>query len=188
MFTQRHFLETASDSVLLEQLCKGHQSALSQLYLRYQKQLLLFCVRLLNDEQMAEDAVQNVFVKLQTDHTAIRNVESVKSWIYTVARNEAFGELRRKKGEALNEEIIWQGELPDDQLAKKDRKEIVKIALNLLHPTFREVIILREYEQLSYAEIVQITGATMPTVKTRLFKARKALIEKLKPYLTEREL
>jgi RNA polymerase sigma-70 factor, ECF subfamily len=174
--------------VLLEQLRNGQQSALSHLYIRYRERLLLFCIRLLNDEQKAEDAVQNVFVKLQTEHASIRNVESLKSWIFTVARNEAFGELRRRKGEVLDEDIVWQGELQDDELFKKDRKEIVKIILNSLHPSYREVIILREYDQLSYEEIGQITGATLATVKTRLFKARKALIDKLKPYLFERSL
>lgn len=150
--------------------------------------MLLFCIRVLNDEQMAEDAVQNVFIKLQTEHASIRKIESVKSWIFTVARNEAFGELRRKKGEILNEEFVWQGDLPDDVLSKKDRSEIITSALNMLHPTYREVMILREYEQLSYAEIAQITGASLQTVKTRLFKARKALLEKLTPYLHERIL
>ena len=161
----------------------GHQPALSQLYIRYRERLLLFCIRLLNDEQKAEDAVQNVFVKLQTEHATIRNIESLKSWVFTVARNEAFGELRRRKGEALDEEIVWQGELPDDALVNKNRNEIVAVVLKSLCPSYHEVIILREYEQLSYAEIAQITGATIATVKTRLFKARKALIVKLKPYV-----
>lgn len=142
-----------------------------------------YSLRLLNDSQSAEDVVQNVFLKLQSERSTIRNADSLQSWIFTVARNEAFGELRRRKGEALDEEMVWEGELPDDVLTGKSRREVVESALKALYPSFREVIILREYEQLSYDEIAQVTNTTVSSVKSRLFKARKALIEKLKPNL-----
>lgn len=176
-------METSSDAVLLEQLRNGHQPALGQLYTRYQERVLRYCIRLLKDSQSAEDAMQNVFVKLQSERNSIRNVHSLQSWVFTVARNEAFGELRRRKGEVLDEEIVWEGVLPDEELSGKNRREIVEAALNALYPSFREAIILREYEQMSYDEIARVTNTTVSSVKSRLFKARKALIEKLKPYL-----
>ena len=181
-------LGSVSDSVLLKELQSGHKEALAQLYGRYRERVLKHCTRLLCDEQAAKDVVQNVFMKLQTEHSTVRNGLSLQSWIFTVARNEAFGELRRKKNTVLDEEILWEGELPDEELAKKDRKEIIESVLNMLYPSFREVIMLREYEQLSYEEIAQVTGLTISAVKSRLFKARKALIQKLQPYLTERAL
>lgn len=145
-------------------------------------------MRLLDDTQSAEDVVQNVFLKLQSERNSIRNADSLQSWIFTVARNEAFGELRRRKGEALDDDVVWEGELPDDVLTGKNRREAIESALNALYPSFREVIILREYEQLSYDEIARVTHTTISSVKSRLFKARKALIEKLKPFLQERDL
>lgn len=132
--------------------------------------------------------MQNVFVKLHAGRASIRNGQSLQSWVFTVARNEAFEELRRRKGELLSEEIVWEGVLPDEELSKKNRREAIESVLNALYPSFREIIILREYEQLSYDEIAQVTNTTVSSVKSRLFKARKALIEKLKPYLDEREL
>ncbi len=169
--------------MLLEQLRGGSQPAFAQLYTRYRERVLKYCIRLLKDMQSAEDAMQNVFVKLQSERNSIRNGLSLQSWVFTVARNEAFGELRRRKGDVLDEEIVWEGLLPDEELSGKNRREIVEAALNALYPSFREVIILREYEQLSYDEIAQVTSTTVSSVKSRLFKARKALIEKLKPYL-----
>lgn len=165
-----------------------HTEALAQLYERYRERLLRYCSRLLKDTQLAEDAVQNVFMKLHAERDSIRNAQSLQSWIFTVARNEAFEELRRRKGEKVDEEIVWEGDLPDEELSKKNRHEVIETVLSALYPTFREVIILREYEQLSYEEIAQVTDTTMSSVKSRLFKARKALIEKLKPYLNEGNL
>jgi len=161
---------------LLKELQSGHLEALTHLYSRYRERVLKHCTRLLCDEQAAKDAVQNVFVKLQTEHSSIRNGQSLQSWIFTVARNEAFGELRRRKAAELDEEILWEGELPDEELARKNRKEIIESVLNMLYPSFREVIVLREYEQMSYEEIAQVTGLTISAVKSKLFKARKALI------------
>ncbi|MDD8018592.1 MAG: sigma-70 family RNA polymerase sigma factor [Bacteroidota bacterium] len=158
------------------------------MYTRYCGRVLRYCARLLKDTQAAEDAVQNVFVKLHAGRASIRNGQSLQSWVFTVARNEAFEELRRRKGELLSEEIVWEGVLPDEELSKKNRREAIESVLNALYPSFREIIILREYEQLSYDEIAQVTNTTVSSVKSRLFKARKALIEKLKPYLDEREL
>jgi RNA polymerase sigma-70 factor (ECF subfamily) len=83
---------------------------------------------------------------------------------------------------------VWEGDSPEDELLAKERKELIEIVLQRLHAPYREVIILREYERLSYEEIAGITGTTISSVKSRLFKARKALIEKLKPYFNERSL
>lgn len=65
--------------------------------------------------------------------------------------------------------------------------EIVRGMIALLKPDYREVLILREYEQLSYSEIAEVTGDTESSVKSRLFKARKTLLKKLKPYFGGKE-
>ena len=166
----------------------GDRKALGQLYDRYHQHLLRYCVRLLRDEQRAEDAVQNVFLKLQTGQQNIRNGQSMQSWLFTVAHNEALSDINKKKSVTADDSIVWEGDSPEDELLAKERKELIEIVLQRLHAPYREVIILREYERLSYEEIAGITGTTISSVKSRLFKARKALIEKLKPYFNERSL
>lgn len=181
---EEYLVNPGSDPLLLEQIRNGSEKAFTHLYDRYRHRILRYCGRLLNDRQLAEDVVQNVFIKFHTQHQSIRNGESLQRWFFTVARNDSFAELRKKRLEPLNDDILWEGELPDDEFHEKERKEIVEVALQRLHMPYREIIILREYEQLSYEEIASITGTTISSVKSRLFKARKSLIEKLKPYFT----
>ena len=166
----------------------GNRNALGELYNRHHQHLLRCCSRLLKDEHRAKDAVQNVFVKLQTGHQNIRNGQSLQSWLFAVARNEALADIRLKKNITADDSIVWDGDSPEEELLAKERKDVVGIVLQRLSAPYREVIILREYEQLSYEEIAGITGATVSSVKSRLFKARKALIEKLIPYFNERKL
>lgn len=182
--TPEHSTTTTTDSVLLEQLRGGSAKGLSQLYTRYYERVLRFCVSLLKDRQLAEDVAQNVFLKLHLAQQTIRNGDSLQSWLFTVARNLAYNELERKRpAELCDEEIVWDGEAPDDALVVRERKELVDAALVRLHVPYREVLVLRVYEQLSYDEIAAITGTTVASVKSRLFKARKALVEKLQPYI-----
>lgn len=176
-------LNTFSDSALLGQLCEGKPQAMAQLYERYRTRLLRFSLTLLKNKQNAEDVVQNVFEKLQSECGTIRNGLSMQSWLFTVARNEAFGELRKRKGDALDEEMLWEGDLPDEELERKVQKERVQRVLENLHAPYREVIVLREYENMSYEEIAAVTKTSVSSVKSRLFHARKALIAKLKPIL-----
>ena len=132
--------------------------------------------------------MQNVFLKLQTGQQNIQNGQSLHSWLFTVAHNEALSDINRKKSVTADDSIVWEGDSPEDELLAKERKEVIEIMLQRLHAPYREVIILREYERLSYEEIAGLTGTTVSSVKSRLFKARKALIEKLKPYFNERSL
>jgi RNA polymerase sigma-70 factor (ECF subfamily) len=106
-----------------------------------------------------------------------------------IARNEAYTHLRRTRHtEDLEnqEEIIWEENNPLEAVIERDTKDIIQHYLGLLKPYYRELLILREYEQLSYMEIARITRLTESAVKSGLFKARKALAKKLEPILNER--
>ncbi len=174
---------TISDPVLFEQMRNGNANGLTQLYRRYHGRVLRYCINLLSDSDKAEDIVQNVFMKLHTSQQTIRDGQSLQSWLFTVARNEAFNELAKKKSLELSEALVWEGESPDEALLSKERKELVTDVLQRLHLPYREVILLRVYEQLSYDEIAAVTGTTVTTVKSRLFKARKALVRNLQPFI-----
>ena len=169
-------------------LRSGNRKALGQLYNRYRQRLMKHCTRLLNDEQGAEDIVQNVFLKLQMERQSIRNGQSLQSWMFTVARNEAFSILQKKRLITIDDTVVWSGDSPIDELLSKEGKDVIDVVIQRLHAPFREVILLREYEHLSYEEIAGITNTTLSSVRSRLFKARKALIEKLRPYFIERDL
>ena len=170
------------ESVLFDQLREGNPRAVEHLYERYRARLLRFCIRLLGDDSIAEDIVHNVFEKLQKQSATIRSADGLQNWLFTVARNEAFEELRRKKGEQIDEDILWDGELPDQEIMRREQEERIRWVIQQLHAPYREVILLREYENMSLEEIAVITNSSIAAVKSRLFHARKALVEKMKPF------
>jgi RNA polymerase sigma-70 factor (ECF subfamily) len=88
---------------------------------------------------------------------------------------------RRRNGQ-IDVDSVWQDETPHDQYVNLERSEIVNGLLDSLKREYREVLILRAYEDLSYSEIAAITGDSESSVKSRIFKARKAMSDKLKEY------
>lgn len=65
-----------------------------------------------------------------------------------------------EKNAGIDKKILWEGDPPDKELAKNERKKIIESVLNMLYPSFMKVIVLREYGQMSYDEIAQVTGLT----------------------------
>ena len=154
----------------------------------YAPRLFVYCLRLLRDRQSAEDAVQETLTKIHTEAHSVHDRSSFRSWIFTIARNEAYGLLRKKKPVILgDDDQVWDNETPLELLLRAEESEIVQHLLEELRPEYREILVLREYEEFSYDEIAVITSSTIAAVKSRLFKARKALTAKLKPLYDMRE-
>ena len=179
-----------TDDQLVEQFQLDEARAFVQLYHRYKHRVYAYCYRLLRHPQNAEDAAQETFVKIHRSIHQLENAASLQSWVFSIARNEAFTILRRTRPvEELNEETenMWDDEGPLERMVQQERAEIVQHCLGMLRPVYRELLILREYEQLSYAEISQVTGSTESSIKAGLFKARKAMGKKLELTLKERD-
>jgi RNA polymerase sigma-70 factor (ECF subfamily) len=180
----------APDRELLSQNRAGNDQAFTDLHNKYRRRLLAYCYRLLQDPVTAEDVVQVSFTKAYESLSTLDKPELFFYWLFSIARNEIYGHIRktRKNGTQHSieeEDDIWTEETPHEQLVRKETAEIVERYLNQLKVEYREVLVLRQYEKLSYAEIAAITGDTVSSVESRLFKARKALAKKLAPYLNE---
>jgi RNA polymerase sigma-70 factor (ECF subfamily) len=177
-----------SDAELLGRVRSGQRRAFAELYERYKRPLYAFCCRLLNDEAGAEDVVHDVFVKLHRGAADLTHPDRVRFWLFRVARNEAYMQLRRNgRATAFSDETVWEEQTPLTALAEKERSLFVDHALDRMKPEYREVLLLREYEGLSYAQIASVTGDTESSVRSRLFKARRELAAQLKPLMKERE-
>jgi len=177
-------IEQNSDVQLIHRMQLDDSSALAELYSRYKRSVYEYCFRLLQDRQNAEDATQNTFIKIQQRVGELRNAASFKAWMFTIARNEVYAHVRRSRSNGLEgHEDVWEVESPHEEFVQQEQTGLVQRLLAELKPEYREVLILVEYEQLSYAEIASITGATLSSVGSRIFKARKALGKKLKPYM-----
>jgi RNA polymerase sigma-70 factor (ECF subfamily) len=183
-------VHTLTDEQLVERLRVDEGRAFAQMYHRYKHRVYAYCYRLLRHPQNAEDATQETFLKVHRSLHQLEKSASLVTWVFSIARNEAFTILRRMRpAEEFREENeeIWDEESPLDRMVEKERAEIVQHCLSLLKPMYRELLILREYEQLSYVEIAQITGRTESAVKSGIFKARKAIGRKLESILKERD-
>lgn len=128
---------------------------------------------------LAEDIAHNVFIKLYSNLTGIRNRDRIEIWIFTTARNEAFGHFRKTKG--ITEEELSHHE---EQLSTKcyydeyESNEVINIIedeLGKMDSQQSEVYYLKEYSGLSYREVAQIMNITEDLVRSRLFKVRQKL-------------
>jgi RNA polymerase sigma-70 factor, ECF subfamily len=186
----KSIVQSLADTELVEHIRVDEARAFAQLYHRYKHRVYAYCYRLLRHPQNAEDATQEVFLKIHRSLHQLENPASLQTWIFSIARNEAFTILRRVRPvedleKAENE--IWDDESPLERMVERERAAVVQHCVSLLRPAYREVLILREYGHLSYSEIARITGATESAVKSALFKARNAMAKKLKLMMNERD-
>ncbi len=180
-------MQFSSDAELLNRIRAGDKTSFTTLYDKYKRRLFGYCYRLIQDRQSAEDIVQTTFIKAFESIRTLDKPELFYYWLFTIARNEVYGFIRQKRSNGVvhsleDEEDIWDMESPHTEMVQKETSELVQQLLNQLKVEYREVVFLRHYDKLSYAEIAAITGDTVSSVESRLFKARKALAKKLKPY------
>lgn len=143
---------------------------------------------LMRDAQDAEDVVQESYLKALRAFSSFRG-ESGRPWLLTIVRNTAFTWLRVNRSRwdhaEYHEEIHASGgSTPEAESMEKERSRAVEHCVGQLPSDFREAIVLREMEELSYNEIAEITGVPRGTVMSRLSRARARLSECLKDTLT----
>lgn len=173
-------MDSTSDAVLLDRLVRGDSLALGRLYERYKLPLFRFCLRMLKDGTRAEDAVHDTFLKLARQHAGITHPDALRGWLFRVARNEVYMALRRTPHEPLDDDgALWDATTPQEILERTEQQVLVRMMLDSLRPEYREVLILREFEDLCYADIARVTGSTENAVRARIFKARRAMAERL---------
>jgi len=174
------------DHELFLLMLSGDRTGFLELYKRYKHALFRFAVRMLGDRAAAEDAVHDTFERLLLDGQTISEPSALKVWLYRVVRNEALMVLRRKRECSEGQgDSVWEAETPQTAAERSDAKRLVHEALSELRREYREVLLLREFEGLTYEEIAAVTGDSGSSVKSRLFKARKALAERLAPIWKE---
>ncbi len=161
---------------LVERLREGNREALGQIYVLYRDRVYNYCHWLVKENARVDDVVHETFMKIWNNIGSLRNGNSFRSWLYTIARNEALLDLRdRKPFEELTDESSIESDSPLVALINAEETDQVKGLLDALRPAYRELIVLRVYEGLSYAELACVTGLSLSAVRVHLFRARKAL-------------
>jgi len=166
----------------IERARRGDAGAFNQLVEVYQRPVFNLCYRMLGNAVEAEDAAQETFVRAYTRLASYDIQRKFSSWLLAIASHYCIDQLRRRHLHVLS----WDAMLPEDGLPdeqpgpeqialRRDTQRQVQRLLKGLPPDYRAAIVLRYWYDLSYEEIAQSLDTTVPTIKSRLFRARQVL-------------
>jgi RNA polymerase sigma-70 factor (ECF subfamily) len=164
------------DAQLVARCLGGDVEAFEPLVRRYERPLFNAAFRLLGDREEARDVVQGAFVKAWEKLVSFDPRHRFFSWIYRIVVNESLNaRARRPALKPLEESDVVAAGGPEEALRSRERTDSLQAALLRLTGDDREVIILRHFAELSYAEIGETLGLAEKTVKSRLHEARQRL-------------
>ena len=182
-----------SDEDLMAAFQAGQMEAFDILVGRYKDPLTNYIYRFLGDMKECEDLLQETFLRVYRNRHSYRRIAKYSTWLYTIAGNLARSEYRKRKRRRLyslqsvnRDDEEYELEIPDDSFLPDTHTEsmmqdrFVQETLKQIPEEFREVVVLRDIQQLSYEEIAEITGLPMGTVKSRINRGRTKLQQLLK--------
>jgi RNA polymerase sigma-70 factor, ECF subfamily len=181
---------TAIDETQLVHRAKsGERNAFSELVCIHAQGVRNVIYRMCGDTQIAEDAAQETFIQAWLHLSSYRPETSLRNWLYRIAVNAALDMLRKEKRILPNalEDLQLRDPLPGPEtvFSQGERKALVQKAVLALPDASRAVLVLREYEGMSYHEIADALDIPLGTVMSRLNYARKLLKDKLAPKLLQ---
>ncbi|HIG76071.1 MAG TPA: sigma-70 family RNA polymerase sigma factor [Bacteroidetes bacterium] len=177
-----------SDEDLMSQFQMGTVEAFDILVQRYHDPLTNYIYRFLSDSKEGEDLLQETFLRVYRNRHSYRRIAKFSTWLYTIAGNLARSEYRKRKRRRLyslqstnRDDEEYEVEIPDETFSPDTHAEStiqdrhIQGALLQIPEEFREVVVLRDVQQLAYEEIAEITGLPMGTVKSRINRGRTKL-------------
>ena len=174
-----------NDRDLVASAISGIEGSFEELVRRYQRPISAYVYRMVGNYESALDLTQEIFIKVYSSLSRYRSEFKFSTWIYKIAHNAAVDHLRRHavreqalvSGDSEQREIpIDSGRLtPEQESEKKERRAEIEAVVQKLPTPYRELILLRHSHDLSYDEIVEVTGLPLGTVKNRLFRAREVM-------------
>ena len=188
--------ERSIDQKLVVRVQKGDKTAFDLLVGKYQHKVAKLISRYVRDRREVEDVTQEAFIKAYRAIGGFRGESAFYTWLYRIAVNTAKNYLesqgRRPPGsdmEIESAELIESGEglrdqaTPERQMLTNEIATTVHRVLELLPPDLRTAITLREIEGMSYEEIAEVMDCPIGTVRSRIFRAREAIDQELRPLL-----
>lgn len=176
MYTDEELYNLISDRISISEI------AFSVLYDRHSQKVWAYCSRLLGDEVAAKDVLQETFIRFYKGIDRSRAMSNLPAHLLKIARTICLNHANAKIEFVPYED----GEYPDT--SKDDNRELlelIKIAIKKLPEDYREALILREYDCMSYLEIAEITGESLSNVKVRIHRAKAKVRELLAEHIKE---
>jgi RNA polymerase sigma-70 factor (ECF subfamily) len=175
-----------SDRELVAIAVSGFDGSFEELVRRYQRPISAYVYRMVGNYESALDLTQEIFIKVYNSLSRYRAEFKFSTWIYKIAHNAAVDHLRRTatreqslvlgpEGDTFDLPLESARPSPEQESEQKERRGEIEAVVRALPSNYRELIILRHSQDLSYEEIVEVTGLPLGTVKNRLFRAREMM-------------
>ncbi|WP_217560558.1 RNA polymerase sigma factor [Paenibacillus sp. GbtcB18] len=171
------------DKQLIEQILQGNKQAFGQIIDRYKARVFALLQRMLGNSPDVQDIAQEVFIKAYNHLRDYKPEHSFSAWLYRIAANRCIDELRKRKRTPLMTGMDFdpvQTVTPESVFLEKERQQALESHLMDLDPNYRDVLVMRYIQFLSYQEIGEHLCIPVSTVQMRLYRARKKLRESLK--------
>lgn len=190
-----------SDSVLLEKFKKGDEESFRKLVEKYQSKVYSIALAMVKDKTEAEDIMQDIFIKVYRSLDNFKGKSKFYTWLYRITINTCINHLnqnkktntislfssedREKYQVQINKTSLFpeESKSPFEILQNQELEEKIKLAIDSLPLELKQVFLLREIDDLSYKEMAKILNCSEGTIKSRLFRARDKLREKIGSYL-----
>lgn len=179
-------LTAVTDRELVATAVSGVEGSFEELVRRYQRPISAYVYRMVGNYESALDLTQEIFIKVYSSLRRYREEFKFSTWIYKIAHNSAVDHLRRNatreqslvvgpEGDQFDLPVESTRLTPEQESERKERRGEIESVVRALPANYRELIILRHSQDLSYEEIVDVTGLPLGTVKNRLFRAREMM-------------
>lgn len=176
----------ATDRDLVATANTGVEGSFEELVRRYQRPISAYVYRMVGDYEAALDLTQEIFIKVYGSLARYRSEFKFSTWIYKIAHNSAVDHLRRNAGRERSLSNGVEGDQyelpiessslsPEQESERRERRLEIESVVRSLPNAYRELIVLRHSQDLTYEEIVEVTGLPLGTVKNRLFRAREMM-------------
>ena len=182
-----------NDIELLSRFKNGDAAAFELLVRKYKDKVFSTCYSIVGNRDVADDACQEVFLKIYKKAGGFNERSSFGTWVYRIAVTTALNELRKRRKEIISldapltddekmtlESVLEGGTAADENLRRESARDFVQTLLNTLDEKYRTVLTLKEIEGMSYKEISAVMKISIDKVKVWLFRARQALRGKIK--------
>jgi RNA polymerase sigma-70 factor (ECF subfamily) len=189
--------EREKDHSLVQRVQRGDKVAFEMLFTKYQRRVSRLVSRFVRSDSEVEDIVQESFIKAYRALGSFRGDSAFYTWLYRIAVNTAKNYLvaaskrpisltqfeKNDDDDFEEDHFMSDASTPESELITKQIAETVNKTMNELPADLREAIMLREIEGMSYEDIADSMGCPIGTVRSRIFRAREAISQKIKPML-----
>ncbi|MEN9418335.1 MAG: hypothetical protein RI988_1955 [Pseudomonadota bacterium] len=193
--------EADADALLVERVKRGDARAFELLVLKYRRRIERLVSRIVRDPDLVPDVAQETFIRAYRALPNFRGESAFYTWLYRIAVNTARKSVAEQRRDPVvtesallradddadetsrTEATLSDVETPDAVLASRQIAQAVNSAIEDLSEDLRQAVTLREIEGLSYEEIAQVMNCPIGTVRSRIFRAREAIAQRLRPLL-----